>query len=142
MVRAHALAHASIYICTHLHAPCRIKIRFPKEFTSLLKVFSVAEMSLDLPSTACLLSSVGFYDRLLGYTVLPFVVVVVMVLPTLWARFHKLDNKADKLLNLFFIWSIVFINLIYPSVSSSPSPVLPRHSQETDALIGKLSQDL
>ena len=79
-------------------------------------------MNLDLPSTACLLSSVGFYDRLLGYTVLPFIVVVVMVLPTLWARFHESKKKADELLNLFFIWSIVFINLIYLSVSPSPPP--------------------
>ena len=67
----------------------------------LLKVFSIAEMNLDLPSTACLLSSGGLYDRLLGYTVLPFIVLVVMVLPTLWARFHKLNNKADTLA----IWS-------------------------------------
>ena len=120
--RARARAHACAG--THTHTK-RIELNFPSEFKSLMRVFSAAEINIDVPSTACLLSSIGFYDRLLGYTITPFIMLVVMVLPTLWARFRKMEDKADALFNLFLIWSLIFTNLIYPSVPPPPSTTIP-----------------
>ena len=89
-----------------------------------MRVFSIFEINIDVPSTACLLSNIGFYDQLLGYTIIPFIILAVMLLPTLWARFRKMD-KVDELFSLFLIWSLVFTNLIYPSVTHPPTITCP-----------------
>ena len=101
------------HIC--MHSP-RIELRYPSEFKSLMNLFSISELSFDLPSTACLMHSITFYHQLLGYVGLPFIMLAVMALPTLWARFYKTRGKMNELLNLFLIWALILMNLIYPSV--------------------------
>ena len=94
----------------------RIDLNFPTQFGDLMKAFSIAELSSELPATACLLSSVTFYDNLLAYTLLPVIIIIVMALPTLYANFRS-HSQASKVLDKFVIWALVFTNLIYPNVS-------------------------
>ena len=101
------------HIC--MHSP-RIELRYPSEFKSLMNLFSISELSFDLQSTACLMHSITFYHQLLGYVGLLFIMLAVMALPTLWARFYKTRGKMNELLNLFLIWALILMNLIYPSV--------------------------
>ena len=77
-------AQKLVHACTREH---RIELNFPIQFNSLLKVFSIAEISLDLPATACLLNNFGFWDRMFGYTIISFALLVLMALPTVWSRF-------------------------------------------------------
>ena len=74
----------------------RIDVNFPDQFRDLMNTFSISELSIKLPATACLLSSVSFYDTLLGYTLLPLVILVVMSFPTMYAKVCH-PSKASNL---------------------------------------------
>ena len=95
----------------------RIDVNFPSEFRSVLAVFTVAEFNIDLPSTACMLSGVSFYNKLLGYIFLPFVIVCVMALPSIYAKLTK-HQAQDSALDRFLVWALILVNLLYPSVLS------------------------
>ena len=94
----------------------RIDLRFPKEFDDLMEFFSLTEFSIDIGSLACL-HEARFYDKLLGNTLVPFGVLLVMAFPTLYARLVQHKHTAT-LLNIFIGWSLVLFNIIYPTVRS------------------------
>ena len=96
----------------------RIDVNFPSKFKSLLAAFTVAEFNIELPSTACMLSGVSFYNKLLGYTVLPLVIVCLMALPSAYAKLTK-NQAQDSVFDRFLVWALLLINLLYPNVQSA-----------------------
>ena len=67
-------------------------------------------------STACLLSDVSFFGKLLGNTLIPFAILVLMSLPILWAK-RRAPKQVPLALSLCLGWGLVFVNLIYPMVT-------------------------
>ena len=66
--------------------------------------------------SACLLIDFSFYDKLLTYTLGPYLIIAILALPSTCAMLKK-HAKKDVLVDLLWQSSLFFFFLIYPSVS-------------------------
>ena len=77
--------------------------------------FSFVDISLDVPSSACMLKDTNFYDRLLFYVLAPVGTLVIMVLPSCWARWRKHPACSD-VLSAFISTAFWLLFVIFPTV--------------------------
>ena len=81
-------------------------------------------LQFDTPSLACTAEGkIFFYEKLLGYVFLPLIVVLIMALPSIWAKL-KQHKKTEELFDLFLVWALVVVNILYES-SPQNTPVHP-----------------
>ena len=81
----------------------------------LITIRGTAAPGRDIPATTCL-SNFTFLTRLLFYTFSPLALLVLMTLPSLWAKSRR-NPALDKLLDRFFHWSSWLLYLVFPMVS-------------------------
>ena len=97
-----------------------IALSWPKEFYDMARWFDFAKFSFDVPSLACAIQQSGiveytFYNRHLLYTVGPLVLIVLIALPSLWARLRRLDaSTRDDLDDRRVRWTLFAVFLLYP----------------------------
>jgi hypothetical protein len=97
-----------------------IALSWPKEFYDMARWFDFAKFSFDVPSLACAIQQSGiveytFYNRHLLYTVGPLVLIVLIALPSLWARLRRLDAATrDDLDDRRVRWTLFAVFLLYP----------------------------
>ena len=77
--------------------------------------FSFVDISLDVPSSACMFKDANFYDRLLFYVLAPAGVLVIMAFPSCWARWHKHPAWKDAL-SAFISTAFWLLFVIFPTV--------------------------
>jgi hypothetical protein len=98
-----------------------IRLSWPPEFYTLARWFDFARFSFDVPSVACAIeqSSVGytFYTRHLLYTIGPLVLILLLALPSLWARLRRLPAATiADLDNRRVRWTLFAVFVLYPKV--------------------------
>jgi hypothetical protein len=97
-----------------------VALTWPKEFYDMARWFDFAKISFDVPSLACAIQQSGivdytFYNRHLLYTVGPLVLIVLIALPSMWARLCRLDAMTrDDLDDRRVRWTIFVVFLLYP----------------------------
>jgi hypothetical protein len=100
-----------------------IRLEWPPEFYMMASWFDFAKFSFDVPSVACAIeqASVGytFYSRHLLYTIGPLVLILLLALPSLWARLRRLSAATiadldDRRLR----WTLFAVFVLYPKVSA------------------------
>ena len=100
-----------------------IRLAWPPEFYTMASWFDFAKFSFDVPSVACAIeqASVGytFYSRHLLYTIGPLVLIVLLALPSVWARLRRLPaaiiaDLDDRRLR----WTLFAVFVLYPKVSA------------------------
>ena len=77
--------------------------------------FSFVDISLDVPSSACMLKDTNFYDRLLFYVLAPAGALVIMALPSCWARWRNHPAWKD-VLSAFISTAFWLLFVIFPTV--------------------------
>ena len=103
-----------------------IALSWPKEFYDMARWFDFAKFSFDVPSLACAIQQSGiveytFYNRHLLYTVGPLVLIVLIALPSLWARLRRLDAATrDDLDDRRVRWTLFAVFLLYPKAWTPP----------------------
>ena len=100
---------------THL---CSLEMEWPITFVQVMGWFSFVDVSVDIPSSACLLKDINFYSRLLIYVLAPVGILIVIALPTCWARLRRYRTE-NALLSIFINTAFWFLFVIFPTVSSS-----------------------
>jgi hypothetical protein len=101
-----------------------IALSWPKEFYDMARWFDFAKFSFDVPSLACAIQQSGiveytFYKRHLLYTVGPLVLIVLIALPSLWARLRRLDAATrDDLDDRRVRWTLFAVFLLYPKAQT------------------------
>ena len=100
-----------------------IRLAWPPEFYTMASWFDFAKFSFDVPSVACAIAqtSVGytFYSRHLLYTIGPLVLILLLALPSVWARLRRLSavtiaDLDDRRLR----WTLFAVFVLYPKVSA------------------------
>ena len=91
-------------------------MEWPITFVHVMGWFSFVDVSVDVPSSACLLKDINFYNRLLIYVLAPVGILVVMALPTCWARLRRHQAEND-LLSIFINTAFWLLFVIFPTVS-------------------------
>ena len=103
-----------------------INVLWPEDLRRWIQWASGLNLELtQLPSLACMMRDVSFLQRLIGYTLGPFVVVLIMLLPWLWvwscgavrAAGSGPPDMAAATFQQFMSLSLFTIFFVYPPVS-------------------------
>eukprot|EP00960_Hanusia_phi_P001713 49571-Hanusia_phi.AAC.2 len=93
-------------------------VKWPDSLTSL--VTGLSFISLDffsLPGTDCISASLAYFEKLCIVIFVPPVVIALLVLPALVARYREVNLRRELEQKVMF-WILFFLFTIYPFVSS------------------------
>ena len=80
-------------------------ITWPVDFAKVIGWFSFLTFSLEMPATACVTQHFKFIDRLLFYAFAPFALMILISLPSLWAKCRH-HPALHELIERAFHWSV------------------------------------
>ena len=90
-------------------------MEWPITFVEVMGWFSFVDVSVDNPSSACLLKDIDFYSRLLIYVLAPVGILMVIASPTFWAKLRRHPAEND-LISTFIGAAFWFLFVIFPTV--------------------------
>jgi hypothetical protein len=99
-----------------------MSMKWPLDFSSMCKWFAFLKIDIEVPSVSCAAASVGtftFYSRLLLYSLGPFGIILLTMLPKLCAKARRLGADVQEELHQNFVQAALFILFVlYPTVRS------------------------
>ena len=110
-------------------------MEWPLDFSKICGWFAFLKIDIEVPSVACAVASVGtftFYSRLLLYTLAPFAVILLTMVPSLYAKARRLGADLQEELHQNFVQAALFILFVlYPTVRFLPSEIMASCGQSS-----------